>query len=45
MNIDACPIGIVPFGTGNDFARVLGKSRYRFLNTRRNLLKNANHNY
>ena len=23
-DINNCPIGIIPFGTGNDFARVLG---------------------
>ncbi len=24
-DIESCPIGIVAFGTGNDFSRVLGK--------------------
>jgi diacylglycerol kinase (ATP) len=24
IEVDKCPIGIVPFGTGNDFSRVLG---------------------
>jgi diacylglycerol kinase (ATP) len=24
VDIDNCPIGIVPFGTGNDFGRVTG---------------------
>lgn len=23
IKIDSCPIGIIPFGTGNDFSRVL----------------------
>ena len=24
IDVESCPIGIVPFGTGNDFSRVLG---------------------
>lgn len=24
IDVEQCPIGIVPFGTGNDFSRVLG---------------------
>lgn len=24
IDFEYCPIGIIPFGTGNDFARVLG---------------------
>lgn len=24
IDVSKCPIGIIPFGTGNDFSRVLG---------------------
>lgn len=26
VDVEQCPIGIVAFGTGNDFSRVLGKN-------------------
>ncbi len=30
IDFDKCPIGTIPFGTGNDFSRVLGWGRKNF---------------